>query len=295
MANKLRILLLALCIALLPHHVCSYAIPRASLHKTRKIAGPLYSGYVPPERDAEYRKVVPKSLWKPLVNTSATDAGDDVFREVLPTPKEGDIVLCPPTWPGEVLLGRIRYMELNKLTNTMSVEVIPLKDGKSEGIYFVDKSAKSFSENLDNLKPIRTVFIRSENGYKVSFRKGNATDVILKAPSYVKIDDSFVLPTKTVNINVLQSDLKKYTELKERIVANTLRFGAVGTVITTVWLGPDVSLPYFLGAMGGAAYLVLLGKKVDGIGKYFADSEPNPNSLAILTLHTWLLVLRCWF
>jgi hypothetical protein len=57
-----------------------------------------------------------------------------------------------------------------------------------------------------------------------------------------------------------------YAKLKSRIVLSTLTFGAVGTIITTVAFGADVSGPYFLGACGGAAYLFLLGLQTDSIG-----------------------------
>ncbi len=92
---------------------------------------------------------------------------------------------------------------------------------------------------------------------------------MLKAPGYRPVDKEFKLPLKTVNIEVLQSDLEKYNALKVRMITNTLKFGAVGTLVSTVAFGTDVSIPYLLGTLSASLYLVLLGKKVDSLGTGF--------------------------
>ena len=51
-----------------------------------------------------------------------------------------------------------------------------------------------------------------------------------------------------------------------RIVLSKIQFGAVGTVVSTVAFGPEVSLPFLAGSLSGALYLYLLGKKTDSIG-----------------------------
>lgn len=114
-------------------------------------------------------------------------------------------------------------------------------------------------------------FLRSENGYKVAYRR-NTTEVVLKAPGYRPVDKEFKLPLKTVNIEVLQSDLEKYNALKVRMITNTLKFGAVGTLVSTVAFGTEVSIPYLLGTLSASLYLVLLGKKVDGLGTGFTSN-----------------------
>jgi len=50
------------------------------------------------------------------------------------------------------------------------------------------------------------------------------------------------------------------------LIINTLIYGAVGTAVTTAWLGLDVSGPYALGSGAGALYIYLLGKNTDKIG-----------------------------
>ena len=40
----------------------------------------------------------------------------------------------------------------------------------------------------------------------------------------------------------------------------------MGTVVSTVAFGPEVSLPFLAGSLSGALYLYLLGKKTDSIG-----------------------------
>jgi len=236
------------------------------------------SRYVPPERDPEYRKVIKKSLLQPLINITADGSIIQVnidSEAMLPIPKEGDIVIAPGKWKEEKILARIRYIEYSQNAKMWRAEILPLKDGKSENVFVVDRGAKSSSELVENLRPVQAFFLRSENGYKVAYRR-NTTEVVLKAPSYRKIDGTnFTMPTKVVNMETLQNDMIRYNELKTRMVTNTLKFGAVGTALTTVLYGTDVSLPYSLGALAGALYLILLGKKVDIIGSGFSVSSVN--------------------
>jgi hypothetical protein len=123
---------------------------------------------------------------------------------------------------------------------------------------------------------VLSFFLRSENGYKVAYRR-NTTEVVLKAPGYRPVDKEFKLPLKTVNIEVLQSDLEKYNALKARMITNTLKFGAVGTLVSTVAFGTEVSIPYLLGTLAASLYLVLLGKKVDGLGTGFDPGAVKPD------------------
>lgn len=243
-------------------------------HSTISHASTLHmSGYIPPERDQEYRKMIKKSLLQPIATALNTNITSDnnlnstaIADMSLPIPKEGDIVLLPGKWKNENILGRIRYMRLSD--NQLMVEVIPLKEGKSYAVYTIDRNEKSYTENVDKLKPVRAFFLRSENGYKIAYRK-NTTDIILRAPSYRVVDENFNLPIKEVSVKILEEDLKKYNELKNRMVINTLKFGAVGSVFTLLAFGYDAAFNYVLGDIFAAFYLILLGKKVDGIGAGF--------------------------
>ena len=236
------------------------------------------SGYVPPERDVEYRKMVKKSLLKPVITNDPNTVQID--EEVaLPIPKEGDIVLCPGKWKDESVLGRIRFMRYSQPNEAWVAEVIPLMEGKSNNVYVVDRKASSLSEKIANLRPVLSFFLRSENGYKISYRK-NTTEIILKAPSYRPLNAEFKFPQKVINETVLASDMITYAETKTRIVSNTLKAGAVGTVgsLFAFNFNIDISLSYFLGALSGALYLILLGKKVDQVGAGFSvGTAPAPS------------------
>ena len=63
-------------------------------------------------------------------------------------------MLCPSKWKGENMLGRIRYMQWIPSTCTLNVEVLPLKEGKADNVFMVDRNAKSFTEKVENLKPV---------------------------------------------------------------------------------------------------------------------------------------------
>lgn len=236
------------------------------------------SGYVPPERDVEYRKMVKKSLLKPVItNDPSTIQIDEEIA--LPIPKEGDIVLCPGKWKGESVLGRIRFMRYSQPNEAWVAEVIPLMEGKSNNVYVVDRKASSLSEKIASLRPVLSFFLRSENGYKISYRK-NSTEIILKAPSYRPLNAEFKFPQKVINETVLASDMVTYAEIKTRIVSNTLKAGAIGTVgsLFAFNFNIDISLSYFLGVLSGALYLILLGKKVDQVGAGFSvGTAPAPS------------------
>lgn len=58
-----------------------------------------------------------------------------------------------------------------------------------------------------------------------------------------------------------------------RIISNTLKVGAVGSVAVTAVYGLDAGLPYSLGATSGALYLFLLGKRTDLIGAGESEVE----------------------
>ena len=236
------------------------------------------SGYIPPERDSEYRRMVKKSLLKPIITNDPNSVNID--EEIaLPIPKEGDIVLCPGKWKGESVLGRIRFMRYSQPSEAWVAEVIPLMEGKSNNVYVVDRKATSLSDKVANLRPVLSFFLRSENGYKISYRK-NSTEIILKAPSYRSLAADFKFPQKEINETVLASDMVTYAETKARIVLNTLKAGAVGTVgsLFVFNFNIDISLSYFLGALSGALYLLLLGKKVDQVGAGFSvGTTPVPS------------------
>jgi hypothetical protein len=170
----------------------------------------LYSGYIAPEADPEYRKMVkPSLLRKPLVvgaDGNATAAAVAAALEfALPLPKEGDIVLSPDgiDWPGEEKYGRIRFLreqqapqqkqDSSTLANATAwyADIVPLAEGKSKDVFVVDKRAKSILLPIANLRPIQAFYVRAENGYKIAFEP-NSTKVILRAEAYRNLTKDFV-------------------------------------------------------------------------------------------------------
>lgn len=229
----------------------------------------LYMGYVPPEKDPEYRPMVKKSLLKPLEGEDA----DMALQIKLPVPKEGDIVGAPGKWEGEVQLGKIRYLEYSNSSKTWSADIVPLVEGKSESVWVVDRGSRSFLESIDKIRPVQNFFMRSENGYRISFR-GNTTsteNLVYKSPGYRELTPTYQFPKKKVDLDVVKKDMGDYEELKKRIILNSLKFGAVGAVAVQLWLGFDAALSYTVGASSGALYLFLLGKKTDQIGASFSE------------------------
>ena len=230
----------------------------------------LWMGYVSPERDPAFRDSVQKSLLQPLVELET--------EKMLPVAREGDIVQFPGKWPGELQLGRIRFVQYSVDKKTWIADIVPLKEGKSENVFVVDRKAGTSFETVDRIMPVRSFFLRNENGYKVAFRN-NSTEVILKAPAYREMNSSYEAPSKPVSVKILEEDMKRYEELKARMITNTVKFATVGAVISQLAFGSDVSAPYLLGGVAGALYLFLLGKKTDGIGAAYAFESTPPSKL----------------
>jgi hypothetical protein len=138
--------------------------------------------------------MVKKSLRRPIQNVTKANITIDA-QATLPLPREGDVVIAPGKWKGERVLARIRFLQYSASTESWAAEVIPLKEGKSVGIFTVDKNAKAYTEKIETLQPVRAFFVRSENGYKIAYKK-NSTEILLRAPSFKPIPADFTVPRK---------------------------------------------------------------------------------------------------
>lgn len=230
--------------------------------------------YVQPEKDPEYKDSIKKSLLAPFEDSEKLEV-------VLPYPRDGDVVSYTGKWGVEELaLGRIRDLIFREDKGEWFAEVLPLVEGKSNDVYVFDPYAGSIEIlEVKNLKPVRSFFVRAENGYKVAFRGNSTIEVIYKAPSYRGIDDTFVVPKKQIDTEALAKDLALYSQLKERVIRNALAFGSVGFVGTSALFGFDTSVPYLCGAFAGAGYLYLLGKKTDTIGSGYSSSRRSDSAV----------------
>jgi len=233
--------------------------------------------YLPPEKDPEYKNMIKPSLLKPFEQLSA-----EALELSFPEPKVGDIVTYTGKWEDETLLGRIRDLQFRDDKGKWFADVVPLKEGKSEAVFLIDRDGTSSFEDVTLLKPVRSFYVRAENGYRVAFRGNSSTEVIFKAPKYRPIGQDFELPKVAINQEVRQEAMMEYEELKSRLLKNTFIFGAGGVVATAALFGPDVSVPYLAGVVAGAAYLFLLGKKTDNVGKNLVQGadEVKENKLA---------------
>lgn len=256
-------------------NVQSFLSQRASIPRDARVRRFLSSRYLPPEMDPDYQDVVisPALFTAVIENETAADA-------LYPFPKEGDVVSYPGKWLGEYNLGKIRFISYNDNRQIWVADIVPLKEGKSDNVYCIDRTARTFFSNVSDLRPVRCYYLRSENGYKIAVRQ-NSTEPLLRAPSYrsMSADYKMVTQQKQVNLTILEEDLASYSDLKKRLVKSTLLYGAVGTVGTALVFGPDVSFSYFSGALAGGLYLYLLGLKTDLIGSGFTVQNANISSV----------------
>eukprot|EP01035_Chromulina_nebulosa_P018580 gene18580-24306_t len=231
------------------------------------------NGYIPPERDPEYRTMVKKSLQQPLIDLE--NPLNFTREEIRPLPREGDVVLCQGKWETEEILGNIRSLRESYYNNetTYIADVTPLKEGKSDSVYIIDRSSRSLSMPITKLKPVKFFYVRSENGYRILFQS-NTTQYALRAPSYRSIEPGAKLPTKAINLVTLEDDMMDYNVLKRRLQLYTLQIGGIGTVIVSALFGIETGADYFLGVCASVLYLYLLGESTDNIGETYSK-RPN--------------------
>ena len=157
------------------------------------------SGYIPPELDPEYRNIVIKSartFEKRAINEKTLIQSDNEYSS-FPVPKEGDIVLYKGKW-GDKTIGRIRFLQYVSKYETFFADIVPLKEGKSENVYILDRESTAEYLSVEELSPVKFYFVRSENGYKIYRNKLNPKDTVLKAPNYRKVDSSYNPRSKVV-------------------------------------------------------------------------------------------------
>ena len=184
----------------------------ASLCGSRGLNGRthLYSGYIPPELDPEYRKIAvrsrpvasPSSIVAVSNETSESTTTADDNDSSLPAPKEGDIVLYKGRW-GDKQIGRIRFMRYIESYQSFFADIVPLAEGKSEHVFVVDRASQAEYLSTDELQPVKAYFMRSENGYKLYYSKASPKEVVLRAPKYRKMDPSYTPRSKVLHTRLV--------------------------------------------------------------------------------------------
>lgn len=151
------------------------------------------TGYIPPELDPEYRNIVVRPRASYEFNQSDPNSEKDFTA--YPVPKEGDVVQYRGRW-NETSLGRIRYLRYVDTYEGFYADIVPLVEGKSDDVFVVDRTASSEFINVEELVPVRSYFVRAENGNKVYYSKTEPRIVVLKAPRFKKLEKDFTPRTK---------------------------------------------------------------------------------------------------
>lgn len=241
-------------------HLDGYIAPENGEYSSKNASSCMYSIYrfLHQPLDPDFKDSV-----KPSLVSSSSLLTDNAL---LPNPKEGDIVRYPSKWKGQFDVGQLKNMFYSQERGQWMVDITPLVDGKSENVRNIDRKVKSIVEPLENIQPIQSSYIRSENGYKIFYKK-NSTEMVLRASRYKKLDENFVFSLRTYNATIVAKDFDNYEMLKSRIIKGTLMFGSIGALVSLILYGPEVSVPFLGGSFAGALYFVLLGKKTDSITK----------------------------
>ena len=221
--------------------------------------------YVPPELDPEYNKDIRASTKSNPINPNTTLNVQMNQNELFPIPKFDDIVRFKGKWENSYEYGRLLNLYYQNQSKSWMADIIPFMEEKANQVLIVDKKSKIVTEPLKSLQPAQSYYVRSENGYKLVYKK-NSTEVALKGLKYRDLDVDFVFKTKNFNITSIQKDYSDYNDLKNRIISYAFGIGLVGSLVSFLLLGPDVSLSYFLGSGSGIFYFYLLGVKTDSIG-----------------------------
>ena len=239
-----------------------------NLYKTRygeRSCTKRHLSYVPPELDPEYNKDIRASTKSNLINPNTTLNVQMNQNELFPIPKVDDIVRFKGKWENSYEYGRLLNLYYQNQSKSWMADIIPFMEEKANQVLIVDKKSKIVTEPLQSLQPAQSYYVRSENGYKLVYKK-NSTEVALKGLKYRDLDADFVFKTKNFNITSIQKDYSDYNDLKNRITKYALGIGLAGSLVSFLLLGPDVSLSYFLGSGSGIFYFYLLGVKTDSIG-----------------------------
>lgn len=153
------------------------------------------SGYIPPELDPEYRKVPIDRLAAKAPDATGNYTESEL--SALPLPKEGDIVSFKGRF-GDDQIGRLRFVQYVPEYETFFADIVPLKEGKSENVFILDRKSSAEYVRIEDIKPVRFYYVRSENGYKIYKDKTDPQKVVLKAPRYGNISVDYT-PRKVFN------------------------------------------------------------------------------------------------
>mmetsp|Transcript_69 Transcript_69/g.229 ORF Transcript_69/g.229 Transcript_69/m.229 type:complete len:606 (-) Transcript_69:101-1918(-) len=187
-----------------------------------------------------------------------------------PGPAVGDVVEFPGKWKGEMRIGQIRNLQYIGSRSQWIADIAVLDD-IGEDIYRAKGKIATEVEDVTTLRPLRALYVRSSDGFKVMKKSETAADGSVERVPLRRADayelDGFELPKPKVDEEVLQRDLDAYEALKKRLVVDAAGIGAAGAVIAGVGFGVDRGVIFGAGAVAGLAYLGLLGRATDTLGR----------------------------
>ncbi len=231
------------------------------------------SGYFPPEQS-------------PAIQT----------KSKVPQPKVGDVVryydLDGGRADGQELVGKITFIQSTSSPSSSSsdgssdtatakkwlAEVTEMED-VGDGYYTEypsRKRRKSKLLSISSLSPLVASYVRTEDAYKIP-TDANGRPM----PSYESYDlENYAGPASAVvNTEVVEEDLRLYTDLKWELIKGASIAGLIGTVVANLVVGLDDALIYAAGAVAGVGYLFFLGVKTDTVGSPDAKLGSNVSNL----------------
>ena len=186
---------------------------------------------------------------------------------------------------GQVLVGKISYIQATGPSDATSpdwlVEINEMED-VGDG-YFSEypsrKRRKAALRKLDEIAPLPASYVRSEDAFKIPLERGTNRPM----PSHPGFDLEGPLAVP-VNEELVLSDGEKYEKIKFSLLRNAAIAGAAGTIVAGLSRGTEDAIIYAAGALGGVAYLYLLGIKTDTMGSKDAKLGSNVSNLRFVFL-----------
>mmetsp|Transcript_12959 Transcript_12959/g.22838 ORF Transcript_12959/g.22838 Transcript_12959/m.22838 type:complete len:458 (-) Transcript_12959:54-1427(-) len=136
------------------------------------------------------------------------------------------------------------------------------------------KRRKAALRKLDEIAPLPASYVRSEDAFKIPLERG--TNRPLPSHPGYDLEGPVAVP---VNEELVLSDGEKYEKIKFSLLRNAAIAGAAGTIVAELSRGTEDAIIYAAGALGGVAYLYLLGIKTDTMGSKDAKLGSNVSNL----------------
>jgi len=194
-------------------------------------------------------------------------------KKTAPYPKVGDLVrfydLDGGNTKGQEFVGKITFIQPSKTSDDGTTawlgEVTEL-DNLGDG-YFDEfpsrKRRKSKLYNLSDLSPLIGSYVRTEAATKIPMDKMGR---VIPAFEQYNLEGYNGPKSIVVNEDIVQTDYKKYSQLKGQLLKDAAIAGLVGTLIADLVGGFEVALDYAVGALAGVGYLFFLTIKTDTVG-----------------------------